>query len=445
MAKSLEQKLQDIENALDLVAPSDTDRLQLFGQLGAWAALKKVEGKKTRITDYAAFSEFFSNWFTDARVDLLSKKLMQLNRGEWEPINIPVLRSNMHTVGFDRAFVEDHLANWTQEQTPELLVDFPEYDGEDHIRQIAETSTYKNFSVDDVEAILKEWMAGVWRRVQDQNKQNRFLLLRGPQGVGKDWLIRLLCDPWGVYFTNFTMQSQERDVFDQVSSSILVNFSEFDQTEKMNTAFLKDMVTKYKATFRRSHAKDAISRRFHCSFIGTTNQQYIMRDETGNRRFAIIDIDKMDWQKMGAVNYTQAWSQARHLAVQGFKVSKAIQHKIDDFMEKETPENDLELNVIELWNERVGSLMRQKGVEKLNYVQVQQVFDGIRRDLNLRSQRVVQSIIRRNNGQFKNDNIRYYRLCVINFLAKTGPKGPVRKKTDLPNYAKGLGKDIRDQ
>lgn len=439
MAKSHKKILQDIEESLDMIAPSDVDRLELLSKLCTWAAIKRAEADKSKICNYEVFSNFFDTWFVDAGVDLLSGKLMQKHRGRWGFVNHGALKSVAHSAGMDRHFIDDHLAQWTMEQEPKILVSFPDYDGGSHIRQIADCAEYKGFSVDEVEQFLKDWMAGVWRRVQDQNKQNRFLLFRGPQGVGKDWLIRLLCEPWDFYFTNFTMQSQERDVFDQVSSSIIVNFSEFDQTEKMNVAFLKDMVTKYKATFRRSHARDAESRQFHCSFIGTTNQQYIMRDETGNRRFVILDIQKMDWEKMRSVNYTQAWAEARHLCESGYKISTKTAAKMDDFMDRETPENDLEDNVIELWNEAVGPILRNKQTDRLRYVDVKEVFKNIKSDLSIHSMRKIQGIIRRNNGQFKSDGARYYRLCVTNLLVPCGPKVPEKRKTDLPNYAKGLG------
>ena len=433
--KSLNERIEAIEDEVSMFLPTEGDIKAMFSKLAVWHSLKKIQGKKMICNDFNSFHHFFDGWFRDARVDYFTKKLMQNVSGEWEPQNISVLRSIMHDVGYDRAFVEDHLNHWIATKTPELLIDVPEYDGEDTISQISACMKCSDFNQDEVTAILKQWMSGVWRRFLDHTKQNQFLLIRGKQGIGKDWIIRLICSPLGPYFSNFTMQSQEKDVYDQVTSALVVNMSEFDQTEKFNVAFLKDLITKYQATFRPPYGRDTVTRKFHCSFIGTTNQQYIMRDETGSRRFMILDVQDIDWDAMQKIDYMKAWSQARTLCVDEYKVSNDLGEKIFDIMDQETPENDLEQNVIALWNEAMGARLRHRQKERLRYIEVQDIFNDIRKSLNIISIRVIQSIIKKNNAQQKLDGVRWYRLVPTYETDKGVPRDNKKNLKNLPNYA----------
>lgn len=423
--KSVEEQLKAIEKELDIIAPDDYSKQTLLNQVMKWAHLKGKVLDKYKVGNYPAFEYMAEQIIEGGRKDKFSKVLHWKLNGQWVPVELDVLKSIMHDLGFDTAMIKSHFANYVAGMSEELLIDLPEYFepiDKDPIYCIAKCINSPAFETEELANILKDWMCGVWRRYQDHSQQNKLLLFRGAQGIGKDWIIRLLCQPLDIYFKQFTMQSQQKDVFEQASNCLVMNMSEFDQTETYHVSFLKDLITKYEAYFRPAYAQHAITRKFHCSFIGTTNEKYILRDVSGNRRFVIIDIDAIDWNEMQNQDYALAWSQARQLAAEGFSLDSSILGKMTAQIESETPENDLEQNILDLWNSAINYEMGIKQKERFQYTEVVNIIDDIRKKLHLKSARLINTVIKKNGGQVRSSGVRWYtkavNLCESDLLNK---------------------------
>lgn len=382
----------------------------LFQDICTYKKKENQEVQRNMGRSFARFEPFFNKLFRDARVCQLNGGFFWERNGVWMEVDTDIVKSIAYDFSLDRSYLDMHLASWIAQRESQLLIDIPEWDGKDHIGQMVSTMKFANFTNEQAKEIFSHWLSGTWRRLRSNVDQNYFLLLRGAQGVGKDYVIRRLCEPLGRYFVNFTMQSQEKDIYDQCTSALIVNMSEFDQTEKLNVAFIKDLVTKYEATFRNAYSKHAVTRRFHCSFIGTTNAERVLRDETGSRRFIIMEVEDIDRGLFPHLNFIQMWAQAK---VQiDYKMSSEVEILKDSYNDHEAPDNDLELNIVECWNHHMASRLKARKKDELLFADVIDVFHTVKKDLALKSINLVHQVVNKYQGKRKTGTTRYYRLAV---------------------------------
>jgi hypothetical protein len=286
---------------------------------------------------YKLFEQFLPNI---SREILTNQILFRDNRGEWcQAVNhLGKLRAEASEWGLKTTLVEDWLYTYGYDVLkPRLLINIPEWDGVDRIKQIAACVDIKSdtgLTRDDFEDFVKQWGAKLFERLDDSMIQNELLLLVGSQNLGKDYLINSMLNALGWYYSQGSIGRKDNDDYQMAAKSLVINISEFDQTARADIAFLKDFITKASVTMRTPYSRGPSDFILHHSLIASSNETDLLRDTSGNRRFVIFEIEKIS-HKYPTQDSPQILAQFK--AIKGYRVSDASKNAMRQYIEKNTP------------------------------------------------------------------------------------------------------------
>lgn len=137
------------------------------------------------------------------------------------------------------------------------------------------------------------------------------LVLTGPQGIGKTWFIRQLASrvPNG-FLEGATLDPSNKDSVMTIASHWIVELGELDATfRKSDLAQLKAFITKRVDKFRRPYAKKDSEFGRRTVMAGTVNDPEFLYDNTGNRRFWVIQVDAIHIDQ--SIDIQQLWAEAK--------------------------------------------------------------------------------------------------------------------------------------
>lgn len=337
---------------------------------------------------YEAYVYLFSQILDDVRRDFVSGTVFYKDHlGRLRPIenDLSVFRSFAMSSGLQPSKVEPHLYRYISGLTPRWLIDVPEWDKVDRVRTLCLSTVVENLSVECFYQYVLEWGAGIFGRANDPAFQNKVLILRGPQGIGKDFFIKTLCKSLGPYFGTWTNTRDERELILLMERSLILNVPEFDNTHKNEIAMLKALITKYQATYRSPYARKAESVDLRTSFISSANVEYLLRDSTGNRRYLIFVVNKFGlMDKFDSFDSLQILAQFKDAFARGFKVSLEHEQAMKSYIESQTPQQ-FEDQVMDAWNAEVRAWCRLGGAltspsDWIPAHQLAGVFDKMRKD-----------------------------------------------------------------
>jgi predicted P-loop ATPase len=143
------------------------------------------------------------------------------------------------------------------------------------------------------ETVFRKFLiSAVARMMEPACKADHVLILEGPQGAGKSTAVRILFGD--VYFGDSIPRLETKDAADYVRGKWGIELSELASFSKVEVEQVKAFITRPEDKFRPAYGRCEITYQRRCVFIGTTNRTDYLRDETGNRRFWPIKIEKAD-------------------------------------------------------------------------------------------------------------------------------------------------------
>jgi Virulence-associated protein E-like domain len=168
-------------------------------------------------------------------------------------------------------------------------------------------------------AIGKAWMVAAVRRVREPGvKFDAVLTLRGPQGSGKSNFFRILGTPAKHNFFSDSMDigASAKETIESMSG---VWIAEFPELSKLSTREMEQVKRSTSAQFDRARVAyarlaAALQRQFVCG--ATCNQEFFLRDDTGNRRFWIAEVGVTREAELLAAR-DQLWAEAAYLEAHG--------------------------------------------------------------------------------------------------------------------------------
>ena len=161
--------------------------------------------------------------------------------------------------------------------------------------------------------VTRKWLLACITRLYDKGRKfDEMLILFGGQGIGKSTTLeRLALDN---FYTKVTGKLNN-DTILQTSQSWLVELDELSTLLRTPTQEFKSWLSSRKDTTRAPYEAQPID--FHKGFVvlGTTNDDKILKDHTGNRRFWILECDE-DKIKKSIFNVEekeilQVWAEVR--------------------------------------------------------------------------------------------------------------------------------------
>ena len=190
------------------------------------------------------------------------------------------------------------------------------WDGKSRLERLSEVLHAKNdFQV----AAIRRWLiGGVARAYVPGCSSTHMLILHGAQGIGKSRFFKNLC-PDPTWFTDsptfkFGRDTAHRDEEIKLQGRWIVEVPELAGIYKSDFNDLKNFLTLRAPVVRKPYATDAVELPRRCIFGGSTNQDDVLNDPTGARRFAFLSMgkDKIDVEWV-MENRDQIWAESKTL------------------------------------------------------------------------------------------------------------------------------------
>ena len=133
------------------------------------------------------------------------------------------------------------------------------------------------------------------------------LVLQAPQGMGKTFFFKTLSMKPDWFAEGVTLDLDNKDSVIQATGKWITELGELDSTLKREQSALKAFLTSSKDTYRQPYAKVAVNKPRHTSFCATVNPKEFLNDETGSRRYWVVQPESIEVEKLKKLD--EAWLQ----------------------------------------------------------------------------------------------------------------------------------------
>jgi hypothetical protein len=193
----------------------------------------------------------------------------------------------------------------------------PKWDGHDYIAQLSATVK----TDDDVYWLFcfRKWLVAMAASLIEKETVNHVVpVFCGNQGRGKTrWTVKLLPPELQVYYATASITEQEKDLLLKLSHRALVNIDELEVLKPRDMAKLKKIITQISIDERKAYGRNEESYTRHASLLASSNNQKVLNDPTGSRRFITFLVN--DLNDAFTIDYLQLYAQIKHLIDSGFR------------------------------------------------------------------------------------------------------------------------------
>ena len=190
----------------------------------------------------------------------------------------------------------------------------PAWDGQHR----AESLLIDNLGADDtpyVRAATKHWLLAAVARIFNPGcKFDYCLVLKGKQGIGKSTLLQRLGGAWFGELNSI----QGKDAVGDLQGLWIVELVEMQATKRADNEQIKSFLSACKDRARLSYDRRTSEFPRQCVFAATTNEHEFLRDQTGGRRFWIVDLHSEHYSLCAELDTQQVWAEVLHLYRQLF-------------------------------------------------------------------------------------------------------------------------------
>ncbi len=321
-------------------------------------SLSEKQERNTKTATRDRYFELYETVLNNPRKCIFSEKLMTFDDVTqlWNPAvnQLDVIKSEAAVCNesaeakFQLSLIQPHFFAYEKTKLPEFLIELPEWDQEDRISEMAYLISLRpesGVTETHFSELLKEWMATMFRRLHDPMVQNHILVLQGDQGAGKDTWISMLVDGLKQFAVPLSIMKEDKDMYLKLHRGLVMKIPEFDRTAKTEVSTLKDIITTPSTDIRAPYDRDSKIRHSRCSFISSANIENLLRDYTGNRRYMIFEVERIDYAyRDWSAEQKDLWraqvlAQAVYMAKIDYRAGDEARDAMNDYIKKKTPDD----------------------------------------------------------------------------------------------------------
>ena len=232
------------------------------------------------------------NWFPNLRFNELTK-FCESNGKKIKPSSVEQIYIVLGEMGWkiDKAKAQDVFEKVAQENSYNPIKEYLEYLEKDKNIIPADTSklstTYLKTTDHLSDEMLFKWLVGAAKRIFENGCQMDFcLVLKGNQGLRKSTFFRTLCKG---FFCDSMAEGKDHSML--IGTTWFKAFEELETiTGKKECGELKNLITIREDIFRAPFARNTDHHPRASVFCATVNDDQFLKDQTGNRRFWVIEV-----------------------------------------------------------------------------------------------------------------------------------------------------------
>lgn len=196
------------------------------------------------------------------------------------------------------------------------LIEPVEWDG---VSRLPEIFVILGISGDELsKTLVKKWLfqcvSLLYNSVALPFGADGVLVLVGKQGIGKTCFFRGLAVESNLFGEGKSLNFSDKDSLISATGYWLTELGEIESTLKGDRERLKAFITSTVDEFRRPYARASTKALRRTSFCGSANSADFLTDQSGNRRFWTVPVEKIDLERLDKLNVLQLWAEIKTLS-----------------------------------------------------------------------------------------------------------------------------------
>ena len=177
--------------------------------------------------------------------------------------------------------------------------------------------------------VFRKWLvASITRTFEPGAKFDWLPVFQGRQGSGKSSFAAILFGQ--KYFTDWLPKLDDKDAALGLLGKRCVEFGELDSLRRNELETVKAFITRQVDNVRPPYGRKSIECYRGTVFFGTTNQEEYLKDTTGNRRFAPVELHgNLDFEQLRR-DKDQLWAEALFIYDLGLEPSLYLEGEAEE-------------------------------------------------------------------------------------------------------------------
>ena len=135
------------------------------------------------------------------------------------------------------------------------------------------------------------WICMAARIYKPGCQVDTMVVLEGPQGIRKTTALTAIGGKW---HTECKEQVSSKDFFQALDGKLIIEIAELDSFSRAEITRIKQVISCRTDRYRAPYGRRAEDHPRMCVFVGTTNEENYLRDNTGGRRFWPIKCESIN-------------------------------------------------------------------------------------------------------------------------------------------------------
>lgn len=209
-----------------------------------------------------------------------------------------------------------------------------EWDGVKRWSKLKGALHLDEFSLQMVKLWMRQGVKLLYNTGEPTDTQRNFMLIlySRAQHIGKTTLARKFACGTNS-FTQKGLNFQSKDTMIDLYSHWIYEYGELGTTfRKSDVNQIKNFVSDTTMSYRRPYDREATVFPVRTSIIGTTNEDDLFVDTTGNRRYLIVDCNwtRDDWDAINEIDFVQLWREAREEVNAGMPYTMTLDEQMEN-------------------------------------------------------------------------------------------------------------------